>query len=66
MRRLIRRAIRYAFELGIEQGLCEQITPVIVDLYKPDFPEVAKNEKEIIETLVKEEKIFRQTLREKA
>lgn len=62
-RRLIRRAIRYAFELGIEQGLCEQITPVIVDLYKKDFPEVAKNEKEIIETLVKEEKIFRQTLR---
>lgn len=62
-RRLIRRAIRYAFELGIEQGLCEQIVPVVVDLYKKDFPEVAKNEKEIIDTLVKEEKIFRQTLK---
>ncbi|HEX5456471.1 MAG TPA: alanine--tRNA ligase [Candidatus Saccharimonadales bacterium] len=62
-RRLIRRAVRYAFDLGIEQGLCEQITPVIVDLYKNDFPEVAKSEKQVIETLVKEEKIFRQTLR---
>lgn len=62
-RRLIRRAIRYAFELGIEQGLCEHITPVIVDLYKKDFPEVAKTEKQVIETLVREEKLFRQTLR---
>jgi alanyl-tRNA synthetase len=63
-RRLIRRAIRYAFELGIEQGLCEHITPVIVDLYKTDFPEVAKAEKQVIETLVREEKVFRQTLRQ--
>ncbi len=62
-RRLIRRAIRYAFELGIEQGICEQITPVIVGLYKKDFPEVAKVEKQVIETLVREERIFRQTLR---
>lgn len=62
-RRLVRRAIRYAFELGIEQGLCENITPVIVDLYKKDFPEVAKAEKQVIETLVREEKLFRQTLR---
>lgn len=62
-RRLVRRAIRYAFELGIEQGLCEQITPVIVGLYKKDFPELAKAEKEVIETLVREERIFRQTLR---
>ncbi|HEX5797309.1 MAG TPA: alanine--tRNA ligase [Candidatus Saccharimonadales bacterium] len=62
-RRLIRRAIRYAFELGIEQGLCEQITPVIVDLYKNDFPKVAKAEKRVIETLVREERLFRQTLR---
>lgn len=62
-RRLVRRAIRYAFELGVEQDLCAHITPVIVDLYKADFPEVAKAEKQIIETLTREEKIFRQTLR---
>lgn len=63
MRRLLRRAIRYAFELGVEQSFFEEIVPVIVELYKKDFPEVAKQEKQIIETLVREENQFRKTLR---
>jgi alanyl-tRNA synthetase len=63
MRRLLRRAIRYAFELGIEQNFLEQIVPVIADVYHEDFPEVAKNRDEVIAILVKEEKVFRQTLR---
>lgn len=62
-RRLIRRAIRYAFDLGIEQDLCEKVAPIIIDLYKKDFPEVAKSEKEVIEAFGREEKLFRQTLR---
>lgn len=63
MRRLLRRAIRYAFDLGIEQNFLEQVVPVITDLYKDDFPEMAANRHKVIETLVKEEKVFRQTLR---
>ncbi|MGA3150392.1 MAG: alanine--tRNA ligase-related protein [Candidatus Saccharimonadales bacterium] len=63
LRRLLRRAIRYAFDLGIEQDLCEKIAPVIVDLYKEDFPEVAKRKKEVLEAFAREEKLFRQTLR---
>ncbi len=63
MRRLIRRAIRFAFDLGIEQNFLEQIVPVIADLYHDDFPEVADNRDAIIAVLVKEEKAFRQTLR---
>lgn len=63
MRRLLRRAIRYAFELGIEQNFLEQIVPVIADLYHADFPEVAANRGKVIEVLVREEKAFRQTLR---
>ncbi len=63
MRRLIRRAIRFAFDLGIEQNFLEQIVPVIADLYHDDFPEVAENRDSIIGVLVKEEKAFRQTLR---
>ena len=63
MRRLLRRAIRFAFDLGIEQNFLEQIVPVIADLYKDDFPEVSKNHEKVIEVLVKEEKAFRQTLR---
>ncbi len=63
MRRLLRRAIRYAFDLGIEQNFLEQVVPVIADLYADDFPEVVKSREKIIEVLVKEEKAFRQTLR---
>jgi alanyl-tRNA synthetase len=63
MRRLIRRAIRYAFDLGVEQNFLEQVVPVITDLYKDDFPEVAAKRDEVIEVLAKEEKVFRQTLR---
>ena len=63
LRRLLRRAIRYAFELGIEQHLCEEVTPIIAGLYEADFPEVKKRKDEVIRDFVKEESIFRQTLR---
>ena len=63
MRRLMRRAIRFAFELGIEQSLCEHVAPVVVDLYKADYPEVAEHANEVVGVLVREEKAFRQTLR---
>ncbi|HVS58187.1 MAG TPA: alanine--tRNA ligase [Candidatus Saccharimonadales bacterium] len=63
MRRLMRRAIRFAFELGVEQNFLEQVVPVITDLYKDDLPEVAAKRDEVINVLVKEEKAFRQTLR---
>ena len=63
MRRLMRRAIRQAFELGIEQNFMEEVVPTIADLYKDDFPEVAASRDKVIDVLIKEEKIFRQTLR---
>lgn len=63
MRRLIRRAIRYSFDLGVEQNFLEEIVPVIADLYVDDFPEVKKNREHIVTVLVKEEKAFRQTLK---
>lgn len=63
MRRFIRRAIRYSFDLGIEQNFLEELVPVIADMYVNDFPEVAENRDTIIAVLVKEEKAFRQTLR---
>jgi len=63
MRRLLRRAIRYSFDLGIEQNFLEEVVPVIADLYEADFPEVKENREQIVAVLVKEEKAFRQTLR---
>jgi len=62
MRRLLRRAIRFAFDLGIEQNFLQEIVPVVADLYASDYPEVKTARDEVIAVLVKEEKIFRQTL----
>src|SRR3990167_8494578 len=63
LRRLLRRAIRYAFELGIEQHLCEEVTPIVIGLYEKDFPEVKERKNDVVHTFIKEEQIFRQTLR---
>ena len=63
MRRLVRRAIRFAFELGIEQNFVDGVVATITDIYHEDYPEVAAKRQQVIDCLSKEEKIFRQTLR---
>lgn len=63
MRKFIRRAMAKAFDLGVEDNFVEQIVPVIVDIYAPDYKEVALKSNEIIAVMVKEEKAFRRTLR---
>ena len=63
MRRLLRRAIRYAFDLGIEQNLINDVVPTIAEIYKDSYPEIANDLENIVNILVKEEKVFRQTLR---
>ena len=63
MRRLVRRAMVKAFDLGVEQNFLEQIVPVVADLYVNDYPEVKEKRDEVIAVLIKEEKAFRQTLR---
>ena len=63
MRKFIRRAMAKAFDLGVEDNFVEQIVPVIVGIYAPDYKEVALKSDEIIAVMVKEEKAFRRTLR---
>jgi len=63
MRRLVRRAVRFAFDLGVEQNFLPEIVPVIAAMYEADMPDVQANRDKVIEVLVKEEKAFRQTLR---
>lgn len=62
MRRLLRRAIRYANELGIEREFFDELVPVIADMYEADFPKVAEQRDKVIITLMKEEKAFARTL----
>ncbi len=62
MRRVIRRAIRQALTLGLRADFLQIVVPVITELYRDDYPELAAREESIIHTLVQEEKQFRSTL----
>jgi len=62
MRRFLRRAIRQALALDLREDFLELVVPVITDIYRDDFPEVAAREQSIIHTLVQEERQFRHTL----
>jgi alanyl-tRNA synthetase len=60
LRRLVRRAIRFARQLGIQVNFCKRLGKIFIDYYK-DYPEL-KNEKFILEEIEKEELRFRETL----
>ncbi len=62
-RRLMRRAIKFAFDLDIEQDLVVRSAPLVIESYKDDFQELENRQDEILDILKKEESVFRQTLR---
>ncbi len=62
MRRLVRRAIRFAFELGLTTEFFPDMVPVVAKMYVADYPEVHENLTRVVAVLVKEEKAFRRTL----
>ncbi len=62
LRRLIRRAIRYGKQLGIEGIFTHKISPVVVHIYIDTYPEVSENLKFVEEELKKEEEKFEKTL----
>ncbi|MFG6476680.1 alanine--tRNA ligase-related protein [Microbacterium sp. P06] len=63
MRRLIRRAVRFAFDLGLEENFFPQIIPTIAGIYAAHFPEVGEHAEYVEKILAKEEQSFRRTLR---
>jgi alanyl-tRNA synthetase len=62
MRRLVRRAIRMAAGLGVDEAFFADLVPTIADLYHDSYPEVAQRRDDVIDTLVREEQRFRRTL----
>ncbi len=62
LRRLIRRAVRYGRQLNLPAGFTATIAEVIVDRYKPVYPELLRNRDRITGELVKEEERFSLTL----
>ncbi len=63
LRRIIRRAVRYAYLLGTEKLVMPSLVETAVDIMGNAYPDVAKNRDFIVGVLTKEEERFRQTLK---
>ena len=62
MRRLIRRAILRALDLGISANFLSEIIPIVADNYKTLPDSILTHRDSALEVLLKEEKAFRTTL----
>ncbi len=64
LRRLIRRAVRYARMLGFPFGFGLKLVEVILPIYRKPYPELEENRVRIVEELNAEEERFEKTLAE--
>ncbi len=62
LRRIMRRAMRYAHGLGARDPLLARLAPVLVREMGAAFPELGRAQKLIVETLTSEEEKFRSLL----
>jgi len=62
LRRLLRRAVRFADKLGFKNGSLVEIVEVVINKYKDVYPEIVKNEDSIKNEINEEESKFRLTL----
>jgi alanyl-tRNA synthetase len=62
LRRILRRAVRYAFLLGTEQLVMPRLVETAIDVMGNAYPDVVKNRDFIVGVLTKEEERFRHTL----
>lgn len=62
LRRLIRRAIRYAKMIEVEAIFTAEIAAIFIELYKDAYPELEKNRERILTELKNEEEKFSKTL----
>ena len=62
LRRLIRRSIRHGKLLGIEKEFLTDLSKIVIENYKKDYPHLEENRKFILEELVKEDDRFKKML----
>ena len=62
LRRLIRRAVRYAKLMGSDKPYLYTLVPVVQQIFAGLYPEIDKNAAHIEDVLKQEEKAFRKTL----
>ena len=63
VRRLIRRAVRHAWQMGSESPIMTQLATVTSDIMSDAYPEIAENLDFILQVLEREELQFRKTLK---
>jgi alanyl-tRNA synthetase len=63
LRRILRRAVRYAFLLGTEQLVMPRLVETAIDVMGNAYPDVVKNRDFIVGVLTREEERFRHTLK---
>lgn len=62
VRRLIRRAVRFARNLGIQENFTKEVAKSFIATYKDEYKNLEEKEEEILSELDKEESKFRKTL----
>jgi len=62
LRRLIRRAIRYADEIQADPNISKNLAEIIIKKYQKYYPELASRREKILSELEQEEAKFRKTL----
>ncbi len=62
LRRLLRRAARYAHLIEFEIGKLSDLVPVVAEIYKDIYPDIEKNKEQIKNEIEKEELKFRESL----
>jgi alanyl-tRNA synthetase len=63
LRRLIRRAVRHAYLLDVDDLVTPDLLAVTVDVMGEAYPDLAKNQTFVTDVVVREEERFRQTLK---
>ncbi len=64
LRRLIRRAIRWAMKLDIAEGQLYQVCEAVIETYGKYYPELVEKREFIIDQIQKEEARFQRTLKQ--
>jgi alanyl-tRNA synthetase len=62
-RRLIRRAVRFGHQLGVEQNFTKEIAESVIETYKKHYTDLKDNQEKILDVIEAEEIKFRKTLK---
>ena len=63
LRRIIRRAVRHAFLLGVETNVMPALVDQVVEIMGPDYPELVRSHSFVRGVIEREETRFRETLK---